>query len=141
MHIIQSGEYDLVESVPGVDDYLRLRDISGLSAFTPAAAEQGLEGTVFGVTVLSNGKPVGMGRIIGDGGCFFQVVDIAVDPVHQGKGLGKAVMSVIAEYLRRNVPATAYVSLIADAPADRLYTQFGFKPTAPKSIGMALVRD
>ncbi len=141
MHSIQSGEYDLVESVPGVDDYLRLRNISGLSAFSTVAAEQGLEGTVFGVTVLFDGKPVGMGRVIGDGGCFFQVVDIAVDPDHQGNGLGKAVMSAIVEYLRHNVPATAYVSLIADIPADRLYAQFGFEPTGPRSIGMALARD
>ena len=141
MHIIRSGEYELVESVPGVDDYLRLRKASGLSAFSSDAAEQGLRGTVFGVTVLSESRPVGMGRIIGDGGCFFQVVDIAVDPDHQGKGLGKAVMSVLTEYLRHNVPSTAYVSLIADMPADRLYTQFGFEPTAPKSIGMALARD
>ncbi|WP_373454357.1 hypothetical protein [Cereibacter changlensis] len=27
-----------------------------------------------------------MGRLIGDGGCFFQIVDIAVDPSHQGQG-------------------------------------------------------
>ena len=34
-------------------------------------------------------------------------------------------------------PAEAYVSLIADGEAHRLYEQFGFRPTAPASIGMA----
>ena len=34
-----------------------------------------------------------MGRVIGDGGLFFQVVDIAVEPAHQGRGLGKAIVA------------------------------------------------
>lgn len=49
-------------------------------------------------------------------------------------------MAAIADYLRLQVPASAYVSLIADGQAHRLYAQFGFAPTAPASIGMALVR-
>lgn len=34
-------------------------------------------------------------------------------------------------------PKTAYVSLIADHHSPTLYSKFGFKPTAPVSIGMA----
>jgi len=33
-----------------------------------------------------------MGRVVGDGGCFHQVVDIAVLPRHQGKEVGKRIM-------------------------------------------------
>ncbi len=141
MHIIQSGDYQMLESAPDLDDYLRLRQLCGLKAFSAEAAQQGLQGTVYGVTVVSNDRAVGMGRIVGDSGCFFQVVDIAVDPDHQGEGLGKAIMSALSAYLRSEVPETAYVSLIADVPADKLYAQFGFEPTAPRSIGMALTRD
>ena len=65
-------------------------------------------------------------------------VDIAVDPAHQGRGLGKAVMAALVEHLRATVPAEAYISLIADGEAHRLYAQYGFQPTAPASIGMAL---
>ncbi|MFN7125708.1 MAG: GNAT family N-acetyltransferase, partial [Allorhizobium sp.] len=35
------------------------------------------------------------------------------------------------------LPKSAYVSLIADVPANRLYSQFGFDETAPRSVGMA----
>ncbi|MFD1796035.1 hypothetical protein ACFSC1_08585 [Paracoccus aurantiacus] len=38
------------------------------------------------------------------------------------------------------LPESAYVSLIADVPADGLYAQFGFVPTAPRSVGMAYRR-
>jgi ribosomal protein S18 acetylase RimI-like enzyme len=77
-----------------------------------------------------------MGRVVGDG-LFYQIVDIAVDPAHQGRGLGKAIMAGLMRELARIAPAEAYVSLIADGEANRLYAQYGFVPTAPASIGMA----
>jgi GNAT superfamily N-acetyltransferase len=79
-----------------------------------------------------------MGRIIGDGALFFQVVDVAVEPEHQGKGVGKHILGALIDELRRRVTAEAYVSLIADGEAHKLYRQFGFELTAPASVGMAM---
>jgi GNAT superfamily N-acetyltransferase len=78
-----------------------------------------------------------MGRVIGDGGTAFQIVDIAVLPEHQKRGLGKRIVSALVDWLHANAPKSAYVSLIADGPAKDLYAQYGFEPTAPASIGMA----
>lgn len=80
-----------------------------------------------------------MGRLVGDGGCFFQVTDIAVDPDHQGRGLGKLIMAGIMEYVDSELPKTAYVSLIADVPANKLYEKVGFAETAPRSVGMSYI--
>jgi len=129
--------YTTVARRPSVEEYLHLRALAGLSPFTQAAAAKGLEGTVYSVLVLHDGSAIGMGRLIGDGGCFFQVVDIAVEPQHQGRGLGKAIMSTIMNYVNTELPSSAYVSLIADVPANKLYEQFGFNETAPRSLGMA----
>lgn len=90
--------------------------------------------------IIFANETIGMGRVIGDGGCFYQVTDIAVLPAHQGKGLGKLIMREIIKYVEVNVPDTAYVSLIADGKAEYLYAQFGFVHTAPRSVGMALKR-
>jgi GNAT superfamily N-acetyltransferase len=98
----------------------------------------GLPNTLFAVVIRRDGEAVGMGRVIGDGGLFYQVTDIAVDPRHQGRGLGKAIVGAIVDHLNRTTPPGAYVSLLADGEAHRLYAQFGFKPTAPECIGMAL---
>jgi hypothetical protein len=46
-------------------------------------------------------------------------------------------MTYLMAELEKLAPAEAYVSLIADGEAHRLYAQFGFRPTAPASIGMA----
>jgi ribosomal protein S18 acetylase RimI-like enzyme len=129
-------DYTLLYQIPPVDDYLRLRRAAGLSARSVAAAEAGLPHTVAGVVVRQGEHIVGMGRAVGDG-LFYQVVDIAVDPQHQGHGLGKAIVGRLMDELRRLAPAEAYVSLIADGRANELYAQFGFEPTAPASVGMA----
>lgn len=129
--------YSIVPRTPSVEEYLHLRAVAGLSPFLEAAADKGLQGTIFSVLVFHEGSTVGMGRLIGDGGCFFQVVDIAVHPEHQGRGLGKAIMKAIMEHVNDNLPSSAYVSLIADVPANTLYEKFGFKETAPRSLGMA----
>lgn len=131
-------DYQLVVAVPSSADYRRLRVAAGLSPKSAEGAAAGLPNTLFGVVVRRDGKVVGMGRVIGDGGLFFQVVDIAVEPEHQGRGLGKAIVGSIVEYLRRTAPSGAYVSLIADGEAHRLYAQFGFEHTAPASVGMAM---
>jgi ribosomal protein S18 acetylase RimI-like enzyme len=81
---------------------------------------------------------VGMGRVVGDAGCFYHVVDIAVLPEHQGRGFGKAIMREISDYIEREVPESGFVSLLADGEAYELYQQFGFALTAPESVGMAL---
>jgi ribosomal protein S18 acetylase RimI-like enzyme len=82
-----------------------------------------------------------MGRVIGDGGTAFQIVDIAVEPEHQGKGLGKQIVAALVDHLRANAPPSAYVSLIADGDAQFLYAKYGFAPVMPESIGMAMRID
>ncbi len=131
--------YALAFEAPPLADYMRLRAVSGLTPFTAEAARIGLPGTKVGVVVRHGGIAVAMSRVIGVSGLFFQLCDIAVDPAHQGKGLGKVVVSALVETLAARLSAPAYVSLIADGRADRLYAQFGFAPVAPASQGMAQV--
>ncbi|MDR7272873.1 GNAT superfamily N-acetyltransferase [Pelomonas saccharophila] len=132
--------YTTLHATPSVDTYRHLRVASGLSPKSAEAAARGLPNSLFAVQILHAGEPIGMGRVIGDGGSAFQVVDIAVLPEHQGQGLGKLIMGEIAAWLRSNVPESGYVSLLADVPADALYVQFGFVHTAPATVGMAWKR-
>ncbi len=132
--------YETLHATPTPEVYRQLRVGAGLSPKTAEAAARGLPNTLFAVQLLHEGQPIGMGRVVGDGGTAFQVVDIAVLPAHQGRGLGKRIMAEIAIWLREHVPETGYVSLLADVPADALYGQFGFVHTAPRTLGMAWKR-
>jgi ribosomal protein S18 acetylase RimI-like enzyme len=131
-------DYELVETTPSSDDYRRLRIAAGLSPKSAEAAAAGLPNTIFAVVIRRDGEAVGMGRIIGDRGLFFQIVDIAVDPTHQKRGLGKRIVGALVDHLNQIALPGAYVSLIADGEAHHLYSLFGFRPTAPRSIGMYL---
>ncbi|PSK90273.1 GNAT family N-acetyltransferase [Taibaiella chishuiensis] len=125
------------EIVP-LDTYLQLRVASGLTAKTPAAAAIGLKNSLYAVAVKDGDNYIGMGRVIGDGGCFCQVVDICILPGYQGRGLGKEIMARIRTYIDEQLPEGCYISLLADGKADQLYAQFGFKETMPHSKGMAM---
>ena len=139
--------YKISRSTPDVETYVSLRAFAGLSAKTTEAAKVGLANTLFAVQVVLSSSPstvVGMGRMIGDGGCFFQLTDMAVLPEHQGKGVGKMIMKEMKQWMDSNVPASADVLLFADGPAKHLYKQYGFVETADlpvKSVGMACMYE
>jgi len=131
--------YRLVERVPSVEDYNRVKSVAGLGRRDPAAANVGLPNTLFGVCVESEGRVVGIGRIIGDGGLFFQVGDVAILPEHQAEGLGARVMDALMSWLRDNAPTDAYVQLIAEEGTVRFYEIYGFRVRTPESSGMSFM--
>ncbi|RPE85264.1 acetyltransferase (GNAT) family protein [Curtobacterium sp. PhB137] len=139
--VTEVDPYTLVVGAPPLADYLRLRQDSGLS---PKNAEQGA-GAIAGSwsachVVDAGGTPVAMGRTIGDGGWYFHIADIATDPDHQRRGLGRRVVEWLLEDVRDRAPAGAYVTLVGDPPGQRLYRSLGFDDVAP-SLGMALRLD
>ena len=127
----------LESAIPKVSEYCELRLAAGLSARSRDAAERGLPNSLHAVCVRDGDRLIGMGRIIGDGGCNYEIVDMAVHPDYQRRGIGMRIMTALMDYLSKEAPASAYVSLIADEGAPALYARFGFRPTAPVSIGMA----
>jgi GNAT superfamily N-acetyltransferase len=133
--------YRLADGPPSVAEYLLLRERAGLSPRREDQARAALEGSWAAVRVLHEGGAVGMGRVLGDGGWYFHVVDMAVLPEHQRRGLGDAILAELLGRIRRGAPAGAYVNLLADPPGRRLYARHGFTPTAPGSIGMAVTLD
>lgn len=131
--------YVLKEEIPSVDDYINIRLHAGLSRKSEEAATIGLRNSLFGGVVYYEEKPIGIGRVIGDGGCFFEITDMAVLPEHQKQGIGTMIMQALVNYLHHNAPSTAYVSLMADHGTPTFYEKFGFtRSEMPKSSGMYL---
>ena len=132
--------YRLINAAPPVDAYLRLRADAGLSPKRADQAEAALPGSWAAVHVVetATGTPVAMGRVIGDGGWYFHIADMAVLPQHQRQGLGDRVLTELLAQIRSKAPAGAWVTLMADPPGRRLYARHGFRETAPDSLGMSL---
>lgn len=74
-------------------------------------------------------KPVGMVRIIGDDGMSFYIKDYDVIPEYQSKGVGKALMQFLEDYIRNSMPEDWSVSLelISSKEAVAFYEKFGFE--------------
>ncbi|THB76762.1 MAG: N-acetyltransferase [Desulfobulbaceae bacterium] len=121
------------ESPPTITEYLDLRSKAGLSPKSREAAEVGLANSLYVVQLRADDKLIAMGRVVGDGGCFFEIVDIAVLPEYQSQGLGKKIMTSIDAYLQSATYEGSYVSMIADQP--EFYERLGYKRTSP-SEGM-----
>lgn len=129
---------EIIENNIPIEIYRELRIKAGLSSKDIEAATIGLQNSVYSVMIKKEEAIAGMGRIIGDGGCFCQVVDICVLPEYQGQGIGKVIMQQISDFIQTKLPKSCYVSLLADGDANHLYEKFGFKDTLPHSRGMAL---
>jgi GNAT superfamily N-acetyltransferase len=135
--------YTLRPGVPAPTVYLRLRQEAGLTPRTYEQAALALRGgwAACHVVVIEGGATVGMGRLIGDGGWYFHVVDMAVLPAHQRRGIGDWILAWLLAKIRDSAPADAYVSLMADPPGRHLYARQGFAEDRERSIGMAMWLD
>ena len=131
--------YTLHAKTPDVATYIDIRLAAGLSRKSEAAARIGLQHGLYSVMAYHGNEPIGIGRIIGDGGCFFQIVDIAVRPEHQKRGVGDLIMGGLMDWLREHAPVTAYISLMADHGTPDFYARYGFEMSLPpKKAGMFL---
>ncbi|WDE14023.1 GNAT family N-acetyltransferase [Thalassomonas haliotis] len=130
--------FEVVEKVVDVDNFIRLRNITGLTPRPREAAVKALPNSLYGVHIKHESQVVAMGRIVGDGALNYDIVDIAVQPEFQGQGLGREIMQHIMDYLDRQAPKGAYICLMADVPA--LYEKFGFRLSRPRSEGMFIVK-
>ena len=131
--------YRLIERIPSVEEYNRIRVSAGLAERDRRAAEIGLPNTLFGVCVEHGGRIVGIGRIVGDGALFFELVDIAVVAEHQRRGIGNMIMDALTAWLCDNATEDAYVKLISDRGTTGFYERYGFRVRTPESSGMSFM--
>lgn len=57
--------------------------------------------------------------MIGDGGRFFQIVDMAVLQSHQGRGVGKMIMKELKAWMDTDVPKSGTVLLFCRCSGKR----------------------
>lgn len=136
-------DYTLHAGFPIVADYRHLRATTGLTPVTESMAHGAVTGSWYGCYIVHapTAQPVAMGRIIGDGGWYFHIADMATLPAHQRKGLGGVVMRHLLAYIAENSPKDGkpFVNLFADPPGRRLYEKSGFvEGVTVGEVGMVL---
>lgn len=135
----QQDEYQVVERIPTVEEYLALREAVGWERLDEQMTARGLARALFTACLLHRGKVIGCGRIIGDGDLYFYLQDVIVVPAFQRQGLGKRLMKAILAYLEEHAVPGAFIGLMAATDASSFYTQFGFAVRPPERPGMFLL--
>lgn len=95
-----------------------------------AAAPRSLQNSLHGVTIVDgapcSARPVGMGRIVGDGAMYFYIQDVIVRPEYQGVGIGRLIVERLMAWLQAHAPDRAFVGLFAAEGRESLYAHLGF---------------
>jgi len=133
--------FRIEEESPDGEAFLRIRAEAGMRPRSGEGVSKGLGNELYSVILRleESGEPVGMGRIVGDGGTIFVICDMAVSEEFQGKGGGTMIMNALMKYLLREAPPKAYINLMADV--EGFYERWGFEPSLPNSRGMVLRTD
>ena len=130
--------YSVIERTPTVSEYNEVRQAAGLRWKDEAVVRHGLRNTLYAVCVVHDNRVVGIGRVIGDGGLFYDIVDIAVVAEHQKKGVGKMIMAGLMSYIDIHAKPGSLVCLMANKGVAPFYEKYGFKAREPDMPGMII---
>lgn len=100
------------------DDYVSLRYKCGLSERKIMAAIIGLPNSLCCISILDtyhNNKLVGLLRLVGDGGCYCQIVDLCVLPEYPKEEICFLLMNELANFIKNDLPESCLVDLIQDS--------------------------
>ena len=111
------------------DLYLCLYRSVGWDAPGLDQIEKALEGSLATFCACDGDMPVGMARLIGDGGMSFYIKDFAVLPDYQGQGVGRALMNAMESWIEKQLQPGWAVSLelISSKGRESFYAKFGFE--------------
>ncbi len=130
----------LVENSLDLETYLGLRASVGWKLLKKSQAQKALDNSLFTLTAYIDGKPVGMGRIVGDGAVICYVQDLVVRPEYQMHGVGRVIMERLIEFVTaiKEKDTEMMMCLMCAKGREHFYEKFGFigRPTEDLGPGM-----
>ena len=136
-------EFRIVERIPTVEEYNRLRAIVGWHQIPSDRAVKGLNESLYSICIEKDEELVAFGRVVGDGHIYFYVQDVIVLSDYQNSGLGSKVMDHLMEFITSRAPKKtgAYVGLMISPGLESFYEKYGFSLLPEDSPAMGLWRN
>ena len=96
-----------------VEDYNALRKSVNWINVTEKRAAIALKNSFYLCVAVCDGKPVGMARIVSDGGYTYFITDVIVHPDYQGCHIGTELIRRELDYIQKDVVAGETVMVLS----------------------------
>ncbi|MBO5488706.1 MAG: GNAT family N-acetyltransferase [Eubacterium sp.] len=124
-----------------IREYNDLRASVDFITILPARAEIALANSLYKIIAWDGDTPVGMARVVGDGGYVYFICDVIVRPSHQSLGLGRRIIERVLGWLESQVTEgeTIMVNLMSAMNKEPFYEKLGFheRPFGNHGAGMS----
>lgn len=133
---------ELRENVLDVDTYFSLREQVGWVKLSKRQAQNAINNCLFNVSAYIDDKPVGMGRVVGDGAVVSYIQDLVVLPEAQKQGVGSAILNRLIEYVKSITEddTTMMLCLMCAKGREDFYIKHGFIARPTDSLGPGMIR-
>lgn len=124
-------------------EYKDFRASVGWFDVSLAQAKRVLENTPIVVCVRDQGKAIGMGRLLFDGGCAAYVADIVVCPEYRGQGIGKSIVESLCQQAVDSLEPGEHMYFILSSVKGKeaFYEKLGFVSTPNENAGHGMRKD
>ena len=124
-----------------IEDYNDLRASVDFIRILPKRARTALDNSLYILVAMDGDSPVGMARVVGDGGYVYFICDVIVRPSYQSKGLGRQIIENVLDWTGKQVEEgeTIMVNLMSAMGKAPFYQKLGFhrRPFGNHGSGMS----
>lgn len=125
-----------------VNTYLALRNSVGWKHLQEKQAELAIKGSLLTVTAYDGDRPIGMGRLVGDGAVICYIQDLIVIPEYQGQGVGNMLIESLIDYVKEvQLSGTQIMlDLMCATGRESFYKKYGFIARPTDKLGPGMIR-
>lgn len=130
------------ENTLDIQTYQELRASVGWKQLLPEQAETALRRSLFTVCAYDGERPVGMGRIVGDGVVIDYIQDLVVRPDVQSQGIGRQIIERLIRYVRETKleDAEIMLCLMCAKGREEFYKKFDFIARPTQNLGPGMIQ-
>jgi len=130
------------ENALDVDTYLALRKSVKWKVLSREQAVKALDNSLYTVCAYDFDRPVGMGRIVGDGAVICYVQDLVVHPDVQYMGIGGQLLSMLTAYVEglRLEGTEMMLALMCAKGREEFYSKHDFIARPTNQLGPGMIQ-
>lgn len=131
-----------VEDLKDVNVYLSLRNQVNWIKLDREQARKALNNSLKIYTVYDDDKPIGMGRIVGDGAVISYIQDLIIIPEYQKKHIGSQLIQHLINYVDSITAENTrmMLCLMCAKGREEFYIKHGFTARPTDSLGPGMIQ-